>query len=108
MYIIKFLYKGTFVFAQVCHKCFKQKGSLLYHQKAAHDLNVELSQGLEERYLRLKTRSAMRSLAALDGLNHSGMDGFVPFSHSSQDGLFAGVLHDHRYASRFICCTIVH
>ncbi|KAK7471407.1 hypothetical protein BaRGS_00035959 [Batillaria attramentaria] len=64
---------------QVCQKRFKQKGSLLYHQRAAHDLDVELSQGLEERYLRLKTRSAMRSLAAMDGLA----------SHPAQDSMTA-------------------
>ncbi|XP_074652108.1 uncharacterized protein LOC141906705 [Tubulanus polymorphus] len=42
---------------QICAKAFKAKGSMLYHQKAHHDMKVELSHGLEERYLRLKTRS---------------------------------------------------
>ena len=52
---------------QYCNKGFKQPGSLNYHMKATHNLDIPLSQGLEERYLRLKTRSAMRNLAAMEG-----------------------------------------
>ncbi|XP_013411899.1 zinc finger protein 236-like isoform X1 [Lingula anatina] len=40
----------------VCGKAFKAKGSMLYHMKAHHNMDVELSQGLEERYLRLKVK----------------------------------------------------
>ncbi|XP_070175497.1 zinc finger protein 236-like [Littorina saxatilis] len=72
---------------QNCNKGFKQLGSLNYHLKATHNLNIPLSQGLEERYLRLKTRSAMRSLAAMDGLSprldHDGSHGGL--SHFSED-----------------------
>ncbi|GAB1600350.1 zinc finger protein 236-like isoform X3, partial [Argonauta hians] len=46
---------------EVCSKAFKAKGSMLYHKKVAHDVNVELSQGLEERYLRLKTRAQIKT-----------------------------------------------
>ena len=52
---------------QYCNKGFKQPGSLNYHMKSTHNLDIPLSQGLEERYLRLKTRSAMRNLAVLEG-----------------------------------------
>lgn len=46
---------------QICGKAFKAKGSMQYHQKAAHGADIELSQGLEERYLRLKHRSGPTS-----------------------------------------------
>ncbi|XP_046358785.2 uncharacterized protein LOC124136795 isoform X1 [Haliotis rufescens] len=51
---------------EVCGKCFKAKASMLYHQRAAHNMAVELSQGLEERYLRLKNRALMKSLHVQD------------------------------------------
>ena len=35
---------------------------MLYHQKAAHNMNVELSQSLAERYMKLKNRSYEKSL----------------------------------------------
>ncbi|XP_041371714.1 sal-like protein 3 [Gigantopelta aegis] len=47
---------------EVCGKSFKAKGSMLYHQKAAHNMNVELSQSLAERYMKLKNRSFEKSL----------------------------------------------
>ncbi|XP_076456015.1 uncharacterized protein LOC143290456 isoform X2 [Babylonia areolata] len=53
---------------QFCQKGFKQPQSLNYHLKATHKVDITLSQGLEERYLRLKTRAAMRDLAAMDTL----------------------------------------
>ncbi|XP_050404250.1 zinc finger protein 236 [Patella vulgata] len=53
---------------ELCGKAFKAKGSMLYHQKAAHDVDIELSDGLEERYLKLKSRALMKSLFVKDRL----------------------------------------
>ena len=51
---------------QFCQKGFRQPQSLNFHLKAKHKVDIPLSQGQEERYLRLKTRAAMRNLAAMD------------------------------------------
>ena len=42
---------------EFCGKPFRAKSSMHYHLKAAHGLDIELSPGLEERYLRMKTRA---------------------------------------------------
>ena len=47
----------NFCFLQFCGKPFRAKSSMHYHLKAAHGLDIELSPGLEERYLRMKTRA---------------------------------------------------
>ena len=45
-----------------------------YHMKAHHDLDIELSQGLEERYLRLKANQEQKKLLRIqqvqDPLSH--------------------------------------
>ncbi|XP_062588515.1 zinc finger protein 236-like [Saccostrea cucullata] len=42
---------------EVCGKPFRAKNSMMYHLKSAHGYMVELSPGLEERYLKLKKQS---------------------------------------------------
>ena len=63
----------------MCGKGFKAKGSLLYHEKAAHNIDVELSPGLEERYrcLRANRHDNMRH-----PLDHSMMDPYDDDSDS--------------------------
>ena len=53
---------SLFCLFQFCGKPFRAKSSMHYHLKAAHGLDIELSPGLEERYLRMKTRAHMNSL----------------------------------------------
>ncbi|CAE1253827.1 unnamed protein product [Acanthosepion pharaonis] len=60
---------------EVCSKAFKAKGSMLYHKKVTHGVNVELSQGLEERYLRLKTRAQMKTLYLHEKLQETATTG---------------------------------
>ncbi|KAL4229304.1 hypothetical protein ACF0H5_012344 [Mactra antiquata] len=47
---------------ELCSKPFRAKSSMHYHLKATHGLDIELSPGLEERYLRMKTRAQMNLL----------------------------------------------
>ncbi|XP_033733233.1 ras-responsive element-binding protein 1-like isoform X2 [Pecten maximus] len=47
----------------ICGKPFRAKNSMLYHKKSAHGFDIELSPGLEERFLRLKKQSNLHSLA---------------------------------------------
>ncbi|KAL3836434.1 hypothetical protein ACJMK2_021867 [Sinanodonta woodiana] len=47
---------------EFCGKPFRAKSSMHYHQKAAHGLDIELSPGLEERYMRMKTRATNNML----------------------------------------------
>lgn len=47
---------------QFCNKPFRAKSSMQYHLKATHGMDIELSPGLEERYLRMKTRAQMNLL----------------------------------------------
>ncbi|XP_052804987.1 zinc finger protein 236-like isoform X2 [Mya arenaria] len=47
---------------QYCSKPFRAKSSMHYHLKATHGIEIELSPGLEERYLRMKTRATMNLL----------------------------------------------
>ena len=86
-------FKVLLVF-QYCNKGFKQPGSLNYHMKATHNLDIPLSQGLEERYLRLKTRSAMRNLAAMEGwtprLEQEGGNGKSRYSPALPSASCAG------------------
>ncbi|XP_052253409.1 zinc finger protein 236-like isoform X3 [Dreissena polymorpha] len=44
---------------QYCCKPFRAKSSMHYHLKASHGIDIELSPGLEERYLRMKTRAQL-------------------------------------------------
>ena len=61
---------------QACGKGFKAKGSLMYHQRAAHDMPVELSQGLEERFLRARANKEQRQLQHLNSTSStSGLIG---------------------------------
>ncbi|CAH1773102.1 unnamed protein product [Owenia fusiformis] len=48
---------------QVCSKGFKAKGSCNYHEKVAHGIEVELSQGLQERYLRLRANQKLKRIS---------------------------------------------
>ncbi|XP_045209229.2 zinc finger protein 236-like isoform X2 [Mercenaria mercenaria] len=47
---------------EYCNKPFRAKSSMHYHLKATHGVEIELSPGLEERYLRMKTRAQMNLL----------------------------------------------
>ncbi|XP_060068821.1 zinc finger protein 236-like [Ylistrum balloti] len=48
----------------ICGKPFRAKNSMLYHKKSAHGFDIELSPGLEERFLRLKKQSNLNSIAS--------------------------------------------
>ncbi|KAJ8307534.1 hypothetical protein KUTeg_015618 [Tegillarca granosa] len=53
----------------ICGKPFRAKNSMHYHMKASHGVNVELSPGLQERYMRLKKQSRAKTLVTkLDNL----------------------------------------
>lgn len=64
IFIVSVLFYIYFDFAclQLCSKPFRAKSSMHYHLKATHGLDIELSPGLEERYLRMKTRAQMNLL----------------------------------------------
>ncbi|XP_069119960.1 zinc finger protein 236-like isoform X2 [Argopecten irradians] len=47
----------------VCGKPFRAKNSMLYHKKSAHGFDIELSPGLEERFLRLKKQTNLHTIA---------------------------------------------
>ncbi|XP_021342010.1 zinc finger protein 236-like isoform X2 [Mizuhopecten yessoensis] len=47
----------------ICGKPFRAKNSMLYHKKSAHGFDIELSPGLEERFLRLKKQNNLNSIA---------------------------------------------
>ena len=49
-----------FANCQICHRGFKQSGSLKFHMKSYHNLDIALSQGLEARFQQSRTRSALR------------------------------------------------
>lgn len=56
---------------QVCNKAFRQTGSLNYHLRVTHQLNVPLSQGLEARaHLRLKR---IMGPVPVDGWREAGL-----------------------------------
>lgn len=45
----------------ICGKAFRAKNSMFYHQKSSHGLNIELSPGLQERFMKLKKQNRVNS-----------------------------------------------
>ena len=46
----------------ICGKAFRAKNSMFYHQKSSHGLNIELSPGLQERFMKLKKQNRINNL----------------------------------------------
>ncbi|XP_076092623.1 uncharacterized protein LOC143064014 [Mytilus galloprovincialis] len=46
----------------ICGKAFRAKNSMFYHQKSSHGLNIELSPGLQERFMKLKKQNRLNTL----------------------------------------------